>query len=397
MSSTMPLQSLRVLDCTQIMAGPYCSLLLADMGANVIKIERPGRGDGARRFPPFVSGESAPFMLMNRNKRSVALDLHSPDGQDVFRDLASNADVLLENYRPGTLERIGLGYKTLSARNPKLIYCSISGFGGTGPYRDHGGFDLVAQAMSGLMSLTGNPQGPPVKVGVPITDLNAGMYACYGILAAYIQRMNTGEGQLVDTSLLEAGIAYTFWESAIYFATGTVPGPLGSAHRLTAPYQALRAMDGYIALGAANQGTWEKLCAALGREDLLKDPRFTKESDRVERYQELAKLLEESLRHECVNHWTETFNAAGVPAGPLYNLAQVYADPQVQARNMVVELDHPIAGVMRNIGIPVKLSQTPGQVRFPAPILGQHTEEVLVEHGFSPKKIAELRSAGVIS
>ena len=266
---TLPLGGVVVLDCTQIMAGPFCTLLLADMGADVIKVEKPEGGDDNRRMgPPFIAGRSAAFLAINRNKRSLALDLRSEKGREVFLRLVEQADVVVENFRPGAMERLGLGYRQLGEIKPSLIYCSISGFGQTGPYRERGGFDLVTQGMSGLMSVTGTPGAPPVKVGVPITDLTAGMYGAYGILSAYIHRLRTGEGQMVDTSLLEAGIAYTFWESAVYFATGEIPGPLGSAHRLTAPYQAIRTKDGYINIGAATQSTWEGLCRAIGREEL---------------------------------------------------------------------------------------------------------------------------------
>ncbi|HEU5393673.1 MAG TPA: CoA transferase, partial [Candidatus Methylomirabilis sp.] len=270
-----PLEGMVVLDATQIMAGPFCTLLLADMGADVIKVERPDGGDDTRRMgPPFITGESAAFLAMNRNKRSLALDLKKEEGRDLFRRLARRADVLVENFRPGTMEKLGLGYEALREIHSGIIYCSVSGFGRTGPYRLRGGFDLVAQGMSGLISCTGHPGGPPTKVGVPISDLNAGMYAAYGILCAYVHRLRTGRGQLVDTSLLEGAIAYTFWESAIFFATGENPEPMGSAHRLNAPYQVFRTKDGSLSVGAATQGTWEALCRAIGRPDLAADSRF---------------------------------------------------------------------------------------------------------------------------
>lgn len=393
----LALDGVRVLDVTQVMAGPFCSLLLADMGADVIKIEKLKGGDDSRRMgPPFIKGESAAFLAMNRNKRSLALDLKQPKGQAIFRRLAAQADILVENFRPGTLESLGLGYGTLSAGHPELIYCSISGFGQTGPYRERGGFDLVTQGMSGLMSITGQPGQPPVKVGVPITDLNAGMYAAYGVLCAYIHRLRTGQGQLVDTSLLEAGIAYTVWESAMYFATGLTPRPMGSAHRLAAPYQAFRTADGYLNIGAANQANWEKLCHMLERPDLLTDPRFCDNPTRTSHAAELAVELEQVFVKRPTAEWLARMDEAGVPAGPLNDMPAVYADPHVQAREMMVELEHPTAGRIKNIGIPVKLSATPGAIRRPAPTLGQHTDEILGELGLSRDEIGALRASRVV-
>ena len=395
--ATLPLEGLYVLDCTQVMAGPFCSLLLADMGANVIKVEKPDGGDDNRKQgPPFINGRSAAFLAVNRNKRSLVLDLKADEGRKVFNHLAAGADVVVENFRPGTMARLGLGYEELKKIAPSLIYCSISGFGQTGPYSKRGGFDLVAQGMSGLMSFTGVPDGPPVKVGVPITDLTAGMYGAYGILNAYIHRLRTGEGQMVDTSLLEAGMAYTFWESSVYFATGQIPGPLGSAHRLAAPYQALRTSDGYINIGAATQSTWEGLCRAIGHEELLTDPRFTKVGDRKGREVELAALLEETTRANTTQHWMDVLGSAGVPAGPINDLEQVYSDPHVLARDMLVELEDPELGTLKNIGIPVKLSRTPGRIRRRAPDLGEHTEEVLREAGYTPEEVARLRECGAV-
>ena len=393
----MPLDGVVVLDCTQVMAGPFCTLLLADMGADIIKVEKPEGGDDSRRIgPPFINGRSAAFLAMNRNKRSLALNLKAQDGRNIFKRLAERADVVVENFRPGTMDRLGLGYQELGEAHPSLIWCSISGFGQTGPYKSRGGFDLVAQGMSGLMSITGTPDGPPVKVGVPITDLTAGMYGAYGILNAYIHRLRTGEGQLVDTSLLEAGIAYTFWESAVYFSTGQVPGPLGSAHRLSAPYQALRTKDGYINIGAATQSTWEAMCHAVGRDELITDPRFITGGDRKQRDGELASLLEEIFRQQTTAHWMGLLEAAAVPAGPIYNFEQVYSDPQVQAREMMVELEDPDLGTLKNIGIPVKLSRTPGRIRRRAPDLGEHSQEVLLKADYTAEDVARLRDAGVI-
>ena len=399
MTPTLPLEGVSVLDFTQIMAGPFCTMLLADMGADVVKVEKPSGGDDTRRMgPPFVNGESAAFLGINRNKRSVVLNIRHPDGLAAARRLAERADVLVQNFRPGTLERLGLGYEDALRLNPGLVYCNISGFGGTGPYSRRGGFDLVAQGMSGLMSITGAPGSDPVKVGVPITDLNAGMYSAYGILSAYISRLRTGRGQLVDTSLLEAGLAYTFWESAIYFATGETPSPLGSAHRMSAPYQAFRTSDGHVNIGAANQANWERLCVAIDRQDLLADPRFA-----VERGQDgepgraRRNASQRTFEARESAHWLEALEREGVPAGPINDMAQVYADPQVIARDMVVELDHPAAGRIRNIGIPVKLSETPASVRRPPPTLGQHTAEVLAELGYAADDIAALRESGAVA
>ena len=393
-----PLEGVKVLDLTQIMAGPYCAMTLGDMGADVVKVEKPNGGDDARRMgPPFIEGESAAFLGINRNKRSIVADMRTDGGREIVQELARRSDILIQNFRPGSLERMGLGYEQVREINPAIIYCTISGFGATGPYARRGGFDLVAQGMSGLMSVTGHPGAPPTKIGAPICDLNAGMFAAIGILTAYVNRLRTGTGQHVDTSLLEGGIAYTFWESAMYFATGEPPGPMGSAHRLTAPYQAFETADGYINVGAANQANWERLCAAIGREELASDPRFARPRDRMDNLGALVSTLEDTFARETTGHWLTALEAAGVPAGPIYTLDEVYADPQVRARDMVVETEHPTAGRVRNIGIPVKLSETPGAFRRPAPALGEHTDEVLRELGVSDARAAELRASGAVA
>jgi len=393
-----PLEGVRALDVSQVMAGPFCCQLLGDMGADVVKVEKPAGGDDSRRMaPPFIGPESAAFLAVNRNKRSLALDLKLEEGREVFRRLASRADVVVDGFRPGVLDRLGVGWERLRAARPELVYCSISGFGATGPYRERGGFDLVAQGMSGLMSVTGHPGQPPVKVGVPIADLNAGLLAAWGILCAYLHRLRTGRGQLVDTSLLEAGIAYTFWESSVYFATGRPPPPMGSAHRLAAPYQAFRTADGYLTLGAANQATWEKLCRALGRPDLAADPRFRDNPSRTVRAAELAGELERIFSGRPTADWLRRLDEAGVPAGPVNDMAAVYADPQVRARRMMEEVEHPTAGRVKSIGMPVKLSETPGAIRRPAPTLGQHTDEILRELGLSDAEIAELRRSKAVA
>lgn len=393
---TMALEDLRVLDCTQVLAGPFCCMLLADLGADVVKVEPPEVGDQTRGWAPFLNGESGPFMAVNRNKRGITLNIKDARGQAAFRRLAEQSDVLVENYRPGVLARHGLDYASLQAVNPRLIYCTISGFGVTGPYADRGGFDLIAQGMSGLMSITGHPGRPPVKVGVPLADLAAGMFALYGVLGAVIARQKTGQGQFIDTSLIEAPIAWSVWEATSYFATGEVPGPLGSGHRLSAPYQALQTKDGYINVGAANQRLWERLCAILDRPRLVSDPRFADNSARHANLAELVPLLEEVTRQGTTREWWEKFEAVGLPSGPIYTYDQVFADPQVQARQMVQQIHHPVAGDVRVLGNPVKMSATPPRLRLPAPTLGQHTEEVLSELGLSAAEIAACRADRVI-
>ena len=396
-TNPLPLAGMVVLDLSQILAGPVCGMMLADMGADVIKVEKPDGGDDNRRAgPPFIGGQGAGFMAANRNKRSLALNLRDESGRQVFERLLERADVVVENFRPGVMERLGIGYERLSKLKPSLIYCSISGHGGTGPYKDRGGFDLIAQGMSGLMSITGVPDGVPVKVGVPITDISAGILAANGVLCAYIHAQKTGQGQLVDTSLLEAGIAYTIWESSGYFADGEIPGPLGSAHRVLAPYQALRTSDGYINIGAANQRTWEQLCRAIGQEELIEDQRFKEPGDRKAREGELADLLEETFRGESTAYWLEAFEKVGMVAGPINDISQVYEDPQVIAREMKVDLEDPDLGTLHNIGIPVKLSATPGRIRRRAPMLGEHSWEILTESGFAEKEIEELFGSGVV-
>jgi crotonobetainyl-CoA:carnitine CoA-transferase CaiB-like acyl-CoA transferase len=310
--------------------------------------------------------------------------------------LLEKADVMIQNNRPGAMGRLGLGYEDVKKFNPGIVYCSISGFGTTGPYKQRAGFDLVAQGMSGLMSINGFPDMPPAKIGVPIADLNTGMYSAYGILSAYINRLKTGEGQHVDASLIESGLAYTLYESSTYFATNEVAGPIGSAHRMIAPYQAFKTSDGYINIGAANQSNWERMCRAIGRDDLLEDPRFASNPERMVNIAELTPIMEETFVQKTRAEWLELLEKAGVPSGPIYDMQEVYADPQIQAREMVVELDHPRAGHIKNIGVPVKLSDTPGKIRTPAPLLGQHTKEVLAEIGYSSDEIAAFEEEGVL-
>ena len=392
------LDGVRVLDCSQILAGPFCSMLLADMGADVIKVEKPNGGDDTRRMgPPFIGEESVAFLAMNRNKRSVVLNFKDPAGVEALKRLAKDADIVIENYRTGTMERLGLGYEDLKKVNPEIIYCSISGFGRTGPYANRAGFDLVAQGMSGLMSFTGLPGSPPVKVGVPIADMNAGMFATYGILTAYIHKLRKGEGQYLEVSLLEAAIAYTVWESGSYFATGNEPGPLGSSHRLSAPYQALRTRDGHINIGAPNQSNYERFCRALDRVNLIERDEFKDNASRLANREALEIELENTLAEKTSEQWLEVMDKAGVPAGPILTMSEVCADDQVQARDLDVPLEHPTAGTVRNIGLAAKLYGTPGRITEPAPVFAQHTHEVLIEAGYTSDEISALVKSGAIA
>jgi crotonobetainyl-CoA:carnitine CoA-transferase CaiB-like acyl-CoA transferase len=393
-----PLNGLKVIDLSHIMAGPACSMLLADMGADVIKVEKIPGGDDARRMvPPTIGEESAAFLIMNRNKRGIALNLKTGAGRGALARLLKNADVLIENYRRGTMEKMGFGYEALHELNPKLIYCSISGFGRTGPYADRGGFDLVAQGMTGLMSITGeHAGGPPMKAGAPVTDITAGILACVGILAALHSRASTGQGQLVDTSLFEAGITHTYWHSAICFATGNAPGPMGTAHPLNAPYQAFPASDGWITVGAANQENWLRLIDALEAPALRDDPRFLNNADRMRNLSALTAALAPLFQKRSVAEWLRRLQECGVPAGPVLDIAQMHADPQALAREMIVETVHPTAGKVKAIGLPIKFSDTPGGVRKAAPLMGEHTREVLVETGFSDSEIEQMAEQGAI-
>ena len=389
------LEGVRVLDCSQILAGPFCSMLLADMGADIIKIEKPNGGDDTRRMgPPFIDTESAAFLAMNRNKRSIVLNFKEQSGVQAMKTLVKDADIVIENYRTGTMARLGLGYEDLKNINPGIIYCSISGFGRTGPYANRGGFDLVAQGMSGLMSITGVPDSPPVKVGVPIADMNAGMFATYGILTAYINKLRTKKGQYLEISLLEAAIAYTVWESAGYFATGDIAEPLGSSHRNSAPYQALKTKDGHINIGAPNQSNWERFANAIERSDLVTRNEFKDNASRLVNRESLERELELTLTTKNSSEWLEVLEKSGVPAGPILNISEVWNDPQVEARNMKVTLDHPTAGKITNIGLAAKLYSTPGRITKPAPLLGEHTREILVDAGYSKKNIEDLIDSG---
>jgi crotonobetainyl-CoA:carnitine CoA-transferase CaiB-like acyl-CoA transferase len=397
-ASIGPLAGLKVVDLSHIMAGPACSMLLADMGADVIKVERIPDGDDSRRMvPPTIADQSAAFLIMNRNKRGIALDLRSEAGRSVLSRLLKTADVLIENFRRGAMDQMGFGYAAVHAMNPRLVYCSISGFGRTGPYADRGGFDLVTQGMSGLMSITGEGPGhPPVKVGAPVTDITAGILACLGILAALYSRQASGQGQLVDTSLFEAGIIQTYWHSAMCFATGRAPGPMGTAHPLNAPYQAFPTSDGWITVGAANQANWLRLVEALEAPQLAADPRFSTNADRMNHLAALTETLTPLFQRRSSAEWLRRLEHAGVPAGPVLEISQMHADPQAIARAMIVETEHPTAGRVKAIGLPVKFSDTPGSVRRAAPLFGQDTREVLREYGFSDSEIDRLAAQKAI-
>ena len=393
-----PLQGLRVIEMAHIMSGPTCGMLLADMGADVIKVEKLPGGDDTRSYTePSINGESAAFMILNRNKRGIAVNLKTPGGLEVVKKLLADADVVTENYRKGTLEKLGLGYDVLQALNPRLIYCAVSGYGRTGPYADKGGFDLIAQGFAGIMSITGEPGGPPAKSGTSIADINAGILAALGIVSALVARSTTGKGQMVETSLMEAAIQQTYWQAAIFFATGKNSGPTGSAHILTAPYQAFPTKDGWINIGGANQSNWERIVKVIGRPELAQDARFATNNDRMKNLAALTPLIAERLKARPSAEWIREFEAAGVPVGPVNKIGDMLADPQVQARDMVVEVDHPRAGRVKALGHPIKFSDTRGDMRRPAPLLGEHTREILVELGYDDARIAALLKEGAVS
>jgi formyl-CoA transferase/CoA:oxalate CoA-transferase len=392
------LAGVRVLDLSRILSGPFASMILADLGADVIKVEDTRMGDDTRQWgPPFQGDDAAYFLSVNRNKRSISVDLKSAKGRDAVQRLAERADVLLENFRPGTAARLGLGYEELSARNPGLVYASISGYGHTGPYAERAGYDAVAQAMSGIMSVTGEAGGAPVRMGTSGADLGAGMWAVIGVLAALNARRETGRGQHVDISLLDGQVAWLTYVAGGYFATGETPRRYGSAHPSIVPYQALATADGHLMVAVGNDGLWRRFAVALGVEELAEDPRFATNPDRVQHRDELIPLLEEALATRTSAEWAELLNEAGVPAGPINTVPEALAHPQVLAREMVVEAEHPVAGRLRMLGSPVKLSAHPPTVRSAPPGLGEHTDEVLAELGLTAGEIAAMRSEGAIS
>ncbi|MBE9375910.1 CoA transferase [Saccharopolyspora sp. HNM0983] len=395
---TKPLDGIRVLDLSRILAGPYCTQFLGEMGADVIKVEPPGHGDDTRTWgPPFLDGgEAAYFLAANRNKRGIAVDLKTERGREIVRALAAEADVVVENFRPGTLEKWGLGHDTLSELNPRLIHLSITGFGQTGRYRDRPGYDLIAQGMGGIMNLTGEPDGAPMKVGLPVADLNGGTWGIIAVLMALQARHSTGRGQYLDVSLLEAQMAWHTYAAGSYLQTGDEPERSGAAHPMIAPYQAYRAADGWMNITVGSQKLWGLFCAALGL-DIADDPRFCDNAQRVTHRDELNALVEPVLRERPVQHWIDELGRAGIPAGPINGMAELYADPWVHEREQVVELAHPTAGTYRGTGFPVKASQTPAEPALAPPTLGQHTDEVLGELGYGADQVVGLRNDGIVN
>jgi len=393
-----PLAGLTVLDFTRVLSGPYCTMLLGDMGARVIKVEQPGRGDDTRAWgPPFVKGESAYFLSINRNKESLTLDLKSPSSRDVIDALLRRADVLVENFRPGTMERVGLSYESVAARYPRLVYCSISGFGQTGPRRSEPGYDAVMQGEAGLMSITGDPNGPPFRLGVAISDIVTGMFAAQGITLALLARVRTERGQRVDIGMLDATAALLTYQAGIYFATGTTPGRMGNRHPTIVPYETFQASDGDFVVAVGNDEQWRRFCDSIGLTSLAADDRFATNRARVVNYAELRPLLAERLVTRSRKEWVGDLKAAGVPCGSVRDVAEALEDPQIRARNMVETIDHISAGAIRLLGVPIKLSGTPGGVRTAPPALGQHTERILREDcGLSATEIESLRLAKTV-
>ena len=393
-----PLDGIRVLDLTRVLAGPYCTMFLGDLGAEVVKVEQPGVGDDTRGWgPPFVGGESAYFLCVNRNKKSITIDLKSQDGVTLLRRLAERADVLIENFRPGAMERVGLGEKDLRANNPRLIYASLSGFGADGPMSDAPGYDLIVQAWGGLMSITGMPEGDPTKVGVAIIDLVAGLMLGKAIVSALFAREQLGIGQKIDTSLLEAEVACLINVGSNYLIEGKIPGRWGNAHSSIVPYQSFKTADGYVVIGVASEGIWRRFSKAIGRGELADDPRFAKNSDRVQNREVLTATLSEGFLGRETDAWMKLLNEAEVPCAPVQTIDQVFKAPQVLHREMLVKVEHPTAGTVPMAGIPVKFSATPASIRLAPPILGQHTEEVLTSWlGIERTEIEELKRKSVL-
>jgi crotonobetainyl-CoA:carnitine CoA-transferase CaiB-like acyl-CoA transferase len=393
----LPLEGLRVVDLSRALAGPYCTMMLGDLGADVIKVEAPGAGDESRHWgPPFEGGESSYFLGTNRNKRSITLNLKAPEGPAILWQLIEQADVLVENFSPGKLEQLGVSYEAASARNPRLVYCGISGFGREGPEAQKPAYDIIAQGMSGLMSVTGAPDGDPMRLGPAISDVLAGTFAAWGTLAALYARERTGRGQRVDATLLAADLACMPNIVARYFATGQAPGRIGNSHAQIAPYDALRAADGFVLVAPANDELWRRFCAALDLEPLLADARFATNRLRVEHRSTLLEVIQERTSHLTRSEMLDRLEAARVPCGPIRDIAETYASEQAEVLGLAPRMAHPTAGEIRTTAIPVTLSETPGMLRLPPPLLGQHTDEVLAALGYDEAAVAHLRASGVV-
>ena len=393
----LPLEGVKVLDLTNVMAGPYCSMVLGDMGADVTKLESVDGGDTSRRFDPQVNGESYCFAVLNRNKKSLAIDMKQAGGKEIVLKLAARADIVMENFRPGVVKKLGFDYESLKAVNPAIVYASMSGFGQTGPYGRKGGFDIIAQGMSGIMMMTGYPGGRPAKVGIAMNDIACGVTALYGILGAYIGRLRGGAGQYLETSLLEAGLAWTAWEFAAFFGAGEIPGATGTRHRRATPYQAYRSADGFVTVGAGNEKLWNNFCIQVcGKPEWLADPRFATLRKRLQHIDDLEREIEAVLTTDTTAHWVGKLDAAQVPGGPVYGYEQAMKDPQVLARKMVLDIDHPKIGSMKTIGLPIKSTGELTAVRLTAPWLGQHSEEVVRGLGYADEEVARMFESGVI-
>lgn len=391
------LEGIRVLDLTRVLAGPFATMILADMGAEVIKIEMPNIGDDSRQFGPYINEESAYFMSINRNKKSITMNLKVKESKDIFLDMVKDADIVVENYRPGTMEKLGLGYEVLKEVNPKIIYAATSGFGHTGPYSKRAAYDAVVQAMGGIMSITGEAGGRPTRVGPSIGDITAGLYTAIGILAAFNYRNKTGIGQKVDVAMLDSQVSILENAVARYLVTGVNPTPIGNRHSSIVPFESFQTLDGDIMIAAGNDVLWKKLCEAIGKKEFAEDERFVTNPLRAKHYDELRPLLAEDFIKKTTKEWLGILDDFGVPNGPINNIEQVINDPQVIARDMIVEVDHPKTGKIKTIGVPIKMSETQGSIRFPAPILGEHTEEILKNMvNLTDEQIKVLREKGGI-